>query len=153
QLLDEDGRIYRLPLIEPVPAYRSTHQSFGQAAPSLLSGWNPEMVAEVVEFVSLGLFPPELLLHQHQYDVFREVVANGHDAVVTTGTGSGKTESFMLPIVAAIIRESAQWAAAGVHPAQWDWWNPAYITTQGTTQSAAGRVPQRSHETRAAGVR
>jgi DEAD/DEAH box helicase domain-containing protein len=126
QLLDADGRIYRLPLIEPVPTYRSSLQSFAQAAPSLLSGWSATVVAEVIEFISLGLFPPELLMHQHQYDVFQEVVANSRDAVVTTGTGSGKTESFMLPIVATIMRESAQWAPSGARPAQWDWWNPVY---------------------------
>ena len=27
-LLDQDGRIYRQPLIEPVPAYRSSGESF-----------------------------------------------------------------------------------------------------------------------------
>ena len=29
ELLDQDGRIYRYPLIEPVPAYKSSGQSFG----------------------------------------------------------------------------------------------------------------------------
>jgi len=48
QLLDVDGRIYRLPLIEPVPAYRSSNQSFASAAPSLLSGWNAADLAAAV---------------------------------------------------------------------------------------------------------
>ena len=36
QLLDRDGRVYRYPLIEPVPAYRSSGRSFTQAAQFLL---------------------------------------------------------------------------------------------------------------------
>lgn len=34
----------------------------------------------------------------------------GQPGVVTSGTGSGKTESFMLPILAAISKRSAKWA-------------------------------------------
>ena len=29
--------------------------------------------------------------------------------VVTTGTGSGKTECFLLPVIEALVRESADW--------------------------------------------
>ena len=67
ELLDQDGRIYRYPLIEPVPAYRSSGQSFGQAAHILLNGiWQPAEIAGAAELVSQGLFPPNLSLHQHQ---------------------------------------------------------------------------------------
>ena len=120
QLLDQDGRIYRYPLIEPVPAYRTTGQSFSQAAQTLLGGvWQPGDVTDAADFISQGLFPPNWMLHRHQRDAFEEVVVNGQDAVVTTGTGSGKTEGFLLPVVASIVRESATWPAPGQPPAQW----------------------------------
>ena len=48
----------------------------------------------------LALIRAIALLHQHQRDVFEAVVVNQRDAVVTTGTGSGKTECFLLPVVA-----------------------------------------------------
>ena len=32
--------------------------------------------------------------------------------VVTTGTGSGKTECFLLPIVESLVRESRSWKSA-----------------------------------------
>ena len=152
QLLDQDGRIYRYPLIEPVPAYRSSNQSFTQAAQALLSGiWQQAEIANVTDFVSQGLFLPNLLLYQHQRDVFEEVVVNSRDTVVTTGTGSGKTECFLLPVVASIVRESATWSAPGQRPAQWDWWS--HYNMHGTRRRWAPRVSQRGHETRPAAIR
>jgi len=152
QLLDRDGRIYRHPLIEPIPAYRSSGQSFTQAIQTILAGlWQPSDIAAAADFVSQGLFPPGYTLHQHQFDVFREVAANGMDAVVTTGTGSGKTECFLLPVIASIVRESANWSVPGQRPAQWDWWS--HSTVVGTKRRWAPRVSQRAHETRAPAIR
>jgi len=154
QLLDQDGRIYRRPLIEPIPAYRTSGQSFSQAAQALLSGnWQLGEIADAAGFISQGLFPPNLALHQHQLDVFREVVVNGADTVVTTGTGSGKTECFLLPVIASLVRESGTWSAPGPRPAQWDWFNPNYFTMQRTQRRWAPRVSQRAHETRPAAIR
>jgi DEAD/DEAH box helicase domain-containing protein len=151
-LLDQDGRIYRRPLIEPVPAYRSSGESFGQAANALLgSVWQASEISDASAFVDRGLFPSEMRLHQHQRDVFEEVVVNGRDAVVTTGTGSGKTECFLLPVVASIVRESVAWSAPRNRPVQWDWWN--HFTMQRTRRRWAQRIGQRTHETRPAAVR
>jgi ATP-dependent helicase YprA (DUF1998 family) len=152
QLLDQDGRIYRHPLIEPVPAYRNSGESFAEAALALLGGtWQPSEVRDAVSFISQGLFPPDWDLYQHQRDVFEEVVVNGCDAVVTTGTGSGKTECFLLPVVASIVRESATWPAPGLRPAHWDWWN--HFARQGGNRRSCPRIPQRCHETRPAAIR
>jgi ATP-dependent helicase YprA (DUF1998 family) len=55
QLLDQDGRIFRRPLIEPNPAYRSTGQSFPQVAQAILGAtWQPAEIAAVSAFVSQG---------------------------------------------------------------------------------------------------
>jgi DEAD/DEAH box helicase domain-containing protein len=151
-LLDQDGRIYRHPLIEPVPAYRTSGESFRQAAKAILGGrWQASEVADVAAFVEQGLFPSSLRLYEHQRDAFEEVVVNRRDIVVTTGTGSGKTECFLLPVVASILKESASWAAPAQRPVQWDWWN--HFTMQGGSRRWAGRVGQRSHERRPAAVR
>jgi DEAD/DEAH box helicase domain-containing protein len=152
RLLDQDGRIYRHPLIEPVPAYRSSGQSFSQAANALLGGvWQASEVSDASGFIDQGLFPSALRLHQHQRDVFEEVVVHGRDAIVTTGTGSGKTESFLLPVVASIVRESATWSPPGQRPAQWDWWQ--HFTPQGTRRRWDARIGQRAHETRPSAIR
>jgi len=75
--------------------------------------WSHNEIADLADFVSLELFPPGRLPYAHQEQVFAESVVNGRDVVVTTGTGSGKTECFFLPILAALIRESASWANQG----------------------------------------
>lgn len=50
-------------------------------------------------------FPLERPLYMHQEQAIRAISA-GRNAVVATGTGSGKTESFLLPIVDRLLRES-----------------------------------------------
>lgn len=152
QLLDQDGRIFRHPLIEPTPAYLSSGRSFSQAAQALLgTTWQPKEISDISAFISQGLFPPTHKLHQHQCKVFEEVVVNGMDTVVTTGTGSGKTECFLLPVIASIVRESAIWPAPGARPALYDWWN--HFTMQGAARRWAPRIMQRAHENRPAAIR
>jgi DEAD/DEAH box helicase domain-containing protein len=155
QLLDVDGRLYRHPLIEPVPAYATCGEVFAQAAASTLGAtWPAPLVDELVAFVTQGVFPPQRQLYTHQREVFEASVVHGRDVVVTTGTGSGKTECFLLPIVAALVRESAGWGASAPRPPKWDWWND--WTMQGTQRRWAPRLPQRVHEnpmTRAAAMR
>jgi len=143
QLLDADGRLYRFPLIEPVPAYQLCGNTFAQTVHSLLDGLWPQTIKEdLIGFVSQGLFPPARELFNHQRDVFEQSVVHGRDVVVTTGTGSGKTECFLLPIAAAVIQESARWGPPGPRSPQWDWWNPAHRT--GRTHPP--RIPQRANE-------
>lgn len=144
-LVDADGRLYRHPLIEPVPAYATCGQVFAQVAGAALGPtWPAALVDDLTEFVSQGLFPPARLLYTHQQQTFHASAAGGRDVVVTTGTGSGKTECFLLPIAAALIRESTAWGAPAARAPQWDWWN--HWTMQGTQRRWAPRIPQRVHE-------
>ena len=151
-LLDIDGRLYRQPLIEPVPAYTQSGQTFAQAAGALLTpaGWQPGEIADLVAFVAAGLFPASRELYTHQREVFESSVVRHRDVIVTTGTGSGKTESFLLPLAAALSRESRGWAVPDARDGQWDWWNHR--------QAGAGnrwlpRIAQRAHDRRPAAVR
>jgi len=141
-LLNVDGRLFRQPLIEPIPAYQSSNRTF-QAIAQLHLGnsWSHGEVADLADFVSLEVFPPDRLPYVHQEQVFAESVVNSQDVVVTTGTGSGKTECFFLPILAALIRESAAWGAPGPRDPRWNWWNHH----QGANRWLP-RVPQRGHE-------
>jgi DEAD/DEAH box helicase domain-containing protein len=141
-LLDVDGRIYREPLIETVRQYQTCGQSFPQMANAILSGlWQANDIADFGHFVSQDLFPlpPRQDAREpytHQRDTFVESAVRGNDVVVTTGTGSGKTECFLLPVIGSLIRESRGWPRVGAPGAGWDWWN----------QSPARRVSQRAHE-------
>lgn len=157
-LLSTDGRLYREPLIEPVPAYRSCGETFPEAVASVLgSTWSGRTQRDLSDFVSIGLFQPTTSggrrreMYTHQRESFERSLNLGQDVVVTTGTGSGKTECFLLPIVARVIKESENWAPAGPRPANWDWWNQ--FTLAGRNRRWAPRVSQRGHESRAAAMR
>ena len=51
------------------------------------------------------LFPA---IYRHQEEAFRRFINEGRDIVVATGTGSGKTECFLLPILASLYREATE---------------------------------------------
>ena len=71
--------------------------------------WPASLVDDFVEFASLGLFPAGRRPVHPSTSAFNESVVYGNDVILTTGTGSGKTECFFLPIVATLVRESANW--------------------------------------------
>ena len=52
-----------------------------------------------------GALPFDRRLHVHQDQAIRKIAA-GRNVVVATGTGSGKTESFLLPILDAAVRRA-----------------------------------------------
>ncbi|WNG83724.1 DEAD/DEAH box helicase [Mycobacterium sp. ITM-2016-00316] len=68
-----------------------------------------ELIAEGVldqDFDRIGSsFPLDQSLYVHQETAIRKFVA-GRNLVVSTGTGSGKTESFLIPIINSLIEES-----------------------------------------------
>src|SRR5438309_1580018 len=49
--------------------------------------------------------PFDRSLYRHQEKAIRHTVERGRNAVVATGTGSGKTEAFLVPIFNHLIRE------------------------------------------------
>lgn len=97
-VIDTSPLLSKGPLLEATPAY----------APGATLA---QLVAEGVlpeRFLSLtgpGL-PPDRPLYRHQEQAVRKVRA-GRNVVVATGTGSGKTESFLLPILGHLTDEAA----------------------------------------------
>ncbi len=149
-MLDRDGFIWREPLIEPVPVYKTCGHDFRMMAHGILDrSWGASAVDELADFVRCGLLRPDLEPYLHQQESFEACTVNGRDVVVTTGTGSGKTECFLLPILAALVRESANWGAPGARPPNWDWWDDRHRRFQGQNTRYGPRTPQRGHEDRA----
>lgn len=119
RLLKKPGILSQPPLVEPVPIY-----------PPTLAGWDLSAAAnqlppEYRNLAELGqtIFEPGVPLYEHQWKSLREVLVNQRDIVVTTGTGSGKTECFLLPLLAQLARESSTWAASPPPPTNHRWWN------------------------------
>ena len=57
-------------------------------------------------FCGLGQEILDRQLHSHQEETFRRV-SKGENVVVATGTGSGKTECFLYPLLDSLLREAA----------------------------------------------
>ncbi|MEW6402720.1 MAG: DEAD/DEAH box helicase [Chloroflexota bacterium] len=153
-LLNVDRRMWREPLIEPTPVYPTSSVGFPELVHTLLDGpWSNALAGEIADFLGPSLFPDHRQPYVHQREAFERALVEHQDVVMTTGTGSGKTECFFVPVLAELIRESAQWTAPGPRPPTWDWWDDRHRTMQGQNPRYAQRVPQREHETRPAAIR
>lgn len=116
-LLQQPGILSQPPLIEPVPIYPSSGMNLSAAAARL--------PPEYRDLAQLGqqLFDPSIPLYRHQWESLQEVLVNQKDLVVTTGTGSGKTECFLLPLFAQLARESSRWQPCPPPPNNTRWWD------------------------------
>lgn len=47
----------------------------------------------------------EVTLYHHQAEAIRRVCRDGKNLIVCSGTGSGKTESFLIPLIDSLVRE------------------------------------------------
>jgi DEAD/DEAH box helicase domain-containing protein len=141
RVLSRPGVLSQPPLIEPVPVYTSSGFDLASAAAVL--------PAEYRDLVALGqkLFGPGMTLYSHQLESLEKAIIEHRDLVVTTGTGSGKTESFLLPLLAHLARESATWAAATPEPGNRFWWR------EDSTAPDAGRISQWEHIRRPTALR
>jgi ATP-dependent helicase YprA (DUF1998 family) len=100
-LLEPQG-IAQVPFVEVTPSYATLAGFRGLGIPQPirdlleeLSGWKP----------SVGVYPP----YQHQADALEAFFASEpNDLIVATGTGSGKTETFLYSIVGALALEAVQ---------------------------------------------
>ncbi len=160
-LLNFDKVLYRKPWIEPLPDYISSNKHIGDLTlDDLGNALNSSEARIFKELVTTGLFPSFAKLHSHQAEMLKETLM-GNNCIITSGTGSGKTESFLLPLFAQLSKELANWQSPNEKPASVNtWWKPT--TERGLTPNQivnsnnftlSPLVQQRQHEKRPAGVR
>ena len=102
-LLSQSNILSQEPLVEPVPIYPIADCTLAQAAQRLGSEYSD------LASLGAGLLPPTVQLYEHQWAALKAVIVEKKDLIVTTGTGSGKTECFLLPLIAELARESLNW--------------------------------------------
>lgn len=116
EVLSQPEALCQPPLIESMPVYTPSDHTLASAG-------------EALGYPNLGqlagpLLPPEVKLHQHQWAALQAVLSQGQDLLITTGTGSGKTESFLLPILASLSAECQRWAAPRKTRSEHWWQHP-----------------------------
>ena len=111
-LLNTDKVFYRESWIEPLPDYASSGKKTGDLKTGDLPGMTAAQMDLFKRLVKQGLFPENIELYQHQKEMLTRALA-GENCVITSGTGSGKTESFLLPLFAQLSKELASWETPG----------------------------------------
>ena len=120
-----EGQLSGDVILEPVPGFSSSEETLSQVAARL--GLN----SEVAEF-----FRPLLgdrQLYTHQVEALEQHLSGQH-VLLASGTGSGKTEALLLPVMLHLLAESQSWSAQTSQPAAW--W-----------RDSTRYVPQRRDET------
>ncbi|MGK5497921.1 DEAD/DEAH box helicase [Streptomyces sp. URMC 125] len=134
RLLDREGAAWREPYIELRLQYASCGFSIEE---SFRHAGAP---ADAAGFARFALPEGVSSLYQHQHEGLLTAYRDQRDFVVTAGTGSGKTETFMLPVLADLVAESEEWEGSrGSAPR---WWH-----------GKGGYQPSRADEKRPAAVR
>lgn len=111
QLLDKGGVSYQEPQLEATPFYA---MGKGYAQLSI-----PETAKALLTLASsrpnVGIFKEP---YSHQASALEAFLGRGEEIIVATGTGSGKTESFLMPILGSLAIESRSrqqsWSKPGV---------------------------------------
>ncbi|MEA2828520.1 MAG: hypothetical protein QOG43_2959 [Actinomycetota bacterium] len=113
RLLDQLGVIFQEPFLESTPRYLpgSPFEDLDIPAPAqTLLGL---MASATGDRGPLVFNPP----YRHQATAIEASVTHRRNLVVTTGTGSGKTESFLLPILSKLAIEAADSSDSFARPA------------------------------------
>lgn len=104
ELLGQIGGIYQAPYLESTPRYKSAKsykdiEDLPLAALEALRALSDAGAGKPVIYGSPYL---------HQLEALQETLCNGRNLMIMTGTGSGKTESFLLPILGKLAIEARE---------------------------------------------
>jgi len=103
--LGADGCFLAPPLFEHTFGWQESNTSFGALSGDLLTPALVETLAKAENYS----FPKTAVPYKHQITAWQHLLSDTpKSAIVTTGTGSGKTECFMVPILDDLIRQSEQ---------------------------------------------
>ncbi len=137
EMLRQRGAIAQLPFIESTPSFATASKliDLENRHPNMVT---PGLAALVQKGIPVDRFP----LYVHQEKALLAAFGEQPNLMVATGTGSGKTETFLLPILSDILREAKTWT------------KPRGKLTRGHLDPASSKwISSRQHETRPAAMR
>lgn len=102
-LLETERVLFREPYIESTPRYRTDRKFADLKLDPAVQSLFTSLTQKVGGLGALLYDPP----YTHQAEALERASRDGSSLAVTTGTGSGKTESFLLPVLAKLATEAA----------------------------------------------
>ncbi len=100
--LAQPDRFIKGPILEATPPFQTGKTIRALIKEGVLS---PRFTALASED-----FPLERHLYQHQEQAIRKATTDQRNIVIATGTGSGKTESFLIPVLDHLFRQEGEGA-------------------------------------------
>ena len=101
-LFEKGDTIAKYPIIEFTPKYKE-FKTLNETCETL------KLNSKFAEFMKQGLFKDrdgiESKIYEHQFDSINEAVSKRKNIIATTGTGSGKTECFLFPLLYDLLDE------------------------------------------------
>jgi hypothetical protein len=176
-LLEAPDRLCTEPLLEPIPKYervpfRLDELCETEGEDERLPGFAKDERVAVSDLILSGLFDgkpkgkdgsqlkAEYRIYTHQHQMMVRGTTPGSPGIVTSGTGSGKTESFLLPILSMIGREAMTWDKPSAGYLKTRWWQqpdgtpydkyrdiPSSNRPSSKEPNQSPFVPQRAEET------
>jgi ATP-dependent helicase YprA (DUF1998 family) len=113
-LLERGTTLLQEPFLELLPEWRPAD---GDLADSCAAAGVPELS----DLLRVGLLEGVPRLYRHQEEALIASLMGRH-VVVTSGTGSGKTEAFLLPVLARLVTEACRWPAPYGDETGPAWW-------------------------------
>ena len=144
ELLEKSGTLTTEPFLEPIPHYQSCGYRVNdlcdvQIAKEVLPNYSQDEIRAFARLVLSGLLPAKdsgeedgpasgsvpvgaFEIYSHQLEMLRRGSVSGKPGIVTSGTGSGKTEAFLLPVFAALAKEAKGWSPSPGLNEYEPWW-------------------------------
>jgi len=149
KLIQEPGNLMQQLYFEPIPKYQARETLEQILRSTKLAKEEQQAIQEILE---AGIWGPGWNLYTHQANALRAGL-DGKHVVVTTGTGSGKTEAFLIPLLANIIREGKGWKDDRKRDARFRWWGTDVPQDAARAAAQTGSWDRRRGTARPAAVR
>ena len=113
--IENKNNLYQEPYCELLPKYQSTNLPLDELIADLRgqrANNSQDFPMAFDEFIRRGLMRGLIspTLYKHQAEMLRKGYLEDKNVLITSGTGSGKTESFLLPLLASLLKEAAGWS-------------------------------------------